>query len=259
MTHRFISSGTPLSHFSANGAAKGYELLIRVVQVNDDGKLTLPARELWAKIDAESDKLEFLLNSVNSVDDDQEDQLDTTAEANEAMSGPPWLRSLKRLHLRALGRGTSLRWSRLSLASGRKSMTSTGSTKRACVPGWQPAKRARRSWTTRKTGRACRATETTTRRRTRMTRRTGGDIMGTVRMDCMMRRASLERTRSFLDLTKTIRLWREVTTRSRLRSLLRKVGLQLEPMMTILRSRPTRLRSWVKTVTTKTRKMAAYA
>lgn len=98
MSHRFQSSGTPLWHFSANGEPAGFKLLIRVVSVNDDGKLTLPARELWAKIegDAADSELNFLFNSSNSVDDDQEGANHTIAEAQEAMgAGGPWLRSLE--------------------------------------------------------------------------------------------------------------------------------------------------------------------
>jgi hypothetical protein len=93
MTHRHLSSGTPLCDFSAH-AGPEYQLLIRVVSVNDSGKVTLPIRELWCKVDgdAASGKLSFFLNSANTPDDDEEASLDTLDEANEAMRF--WLRSL---------------------------------------------------------------------------------------------------------------------------------------------------------------------
>lgn len=96
MTHRFQAGGTPLSNFSANGEAHRFKLLIRVVMVNDDGKLTFPTRELWGKAngDATTGALEFLQNKVNSPEDDEEEGIDTIAEANEAMIGRDWLRSL---------------------------------------------------------------------------------------------------------------------------------------------------------------------
>lgn len=98
MSHRFGPTSTPLWHFSANGEPAGFKLLIRVVSVNDDGKLTLPIRELWAKIEGEAAdrELKFLLNSCSSEDDDQEEEIHTIAKAHEAMgAGGPWLRSLE--------------------------------------------------------------------------------------------------------------------------------------------------------------------
>lgn len=101
MTHHYDSefgpNTTPLSHFTANRESKDFQLLIRVVNVNDEGKVTLPVRELWAKVDGNvaSGNLEFLLNKSNSPEDDEEESLDTIAEANEAMHGRHWLRSLE--------------------------------------------------------------------------------------------------------------------------------------------------------------------
>lgn len=96
MTHRFFSSGTPLTNFSANGESHGFQLLIRVVSVNDDGKVILPTRELWGKVngDADSGTLEFLRNKANSPDDDEEEIIDTLTQANDIIVGGSWLRSL---------------------------------------------------------------------------------------------------------------------------------------------------------------------
>ena len=93
MTHRYLSSGTPLCDFSAH-AGPEHQLLIRVISVNDSGKFTLPIRELWCKVDgdAASGKLGFLLNSADTPDHDEEESLDTLEEASEAMRF--WLRSL---------------------------------------------------------------------------------------------------------------------------------------------------------------------
>ena len=101
MTHKWDGSGPscmPLSSFKANGGTDGSHLLLRVVSVNDSGKLTLPARELWCKLEGNmpSDKLNFTIFQAHTWDHGEEESGITFEEANEAIcSGRPWFGSQK--------------------------------------------------------------------------------------------------------------------------------------------------------------------
>lgn len=97
MTHRYgISNGVPLANFSAHASNEGFQLLVRVVDVNGNGKLTLPVRELWAGSHDALGEIDYLVYSANNVEDDEENRV-TLEEANECLSmwGEPWLRSLE--------------------------------------------------------------------------------------------------------------------------------------------------------------------
>ena len=98
MTHKWDGiCKTPLGTFTARPASDGSHLLLRVVSVSNSGKLTLPVRELWCKLEGKalSDELNFSIFQGHARDHGEEESNNTIAEANEEMcSGLPWLRSL---------------------------------------------------------------------------------------------------------------------------------------------------------------------
>jgi hypothetical protein len=91
------SHGLGLADFSAAVNPGEYRLLLGVVQVRCDGKLTLPVRELWYADPDEEGDIEYLICSANSADDGDDTQA-TLEEANHAISRAerPWFRSLDR-------------------------------------------------------------------------------------------------------------------------------------------------------------------
>lgn len=97
MTHRYglKEGGIPLAKLSANASLQGYQLLVRVTHVNENGKLILPVRELWASNQDADGDIDYLVYNANQVEDDEEDRV-TLEEANECLSmfGQPWLRAL---------------------------------------------------------------------------------------------------------------------------------------------------------------------
>jgi len=91
------SQGIPLANFTM-AAEESDGLLIRVVSVNDDDRVTFPVRELWARRNTKSRQIEYTLSSTNDPYDDQEESF-SLEEANDALrnDGGPWLRSLGRM------------------------------------------------------------------------------------------------------------------------------------------------------------------
>jgi hypothetical protein len=96
MTHQWkYLCDTPLTYFSGSehaGVPKNSQLLLRIVSVSDEGKLTLPARELWCKLETPGDKLNFTISQFHTWDNCDDETDNTLAEANEAISsGLHWL------------------------------------------------------------------------------------------------------------------------------------------------------------------------
>jgi len=86
MSHRFgRSMPTPLTNFSANAEDEGYQLIIHVVSVNDQGELTLPVRELWCSTKEPGGELTFLASRSDTPDDDEEEKEVSFARANEIL------------------------------------------------------------------------------------------------------------------------------------------------------------------------------
>ena len=97
MTHQSVlGDGTPLADFHAT-FEDHWKLLLRIVQVNEDGKLTLPVREPWCTTKEATDPLSFTIYKASCLHDAEEDPDFTLAEANEEMtSGFSWICSLRR-------------------------------------------------------------------------------------------------------------------------------------------------------------------
>jgi hypothetical protein len=98
MSHQWKNlCDTPLTYFSADSVSEDSHLLFRVVSVSESGKLTLPVRELWCKLEGKkpSDNLDFTIYEGHTWDNCDEVHGFTFEEANEQIcSGLPWLRSL---------------------------------------------------------------------------------------------------------------------------------------------------------------------
>lgn len=96
MTHQWkYLCDTPLTYFSGfeqAGVPENSQLLLRVVSVSEEGKLTLPARELWCKLETPGGKLNFTISQFHTWDNCDVETDITLVEANEAISsGFSWL------------------------------------------------------------------------------------------------------------------------------------------------------------------------
>jgi hypothetical protein len=99
MSHQSVlGSCTLLADFHAP-YEDHWKLLLRVVQVNGDNKLTLPIRELWCTSKTATDNPTFVLHKAGSFYNDDDDPELTLDEANNAMSVEEHLlRSFKTQH-----------------------------------------------------------------------------------------------------------------------------------------------------------------
>lgn len=107
MSHRY---GIKLASFSGGG--DGYRLLIRVVSVDDNDKVNLPIRELWARREDERDtksEISYIMHSANCPEDSVEESV-SLEEANDSMrtTGGFWLKSLSASG--PIGRGGLTLW-----------------------------------------------------------------------------------------------------------------------------------------------------
>jgi hypothetical protein len=100
MSHQSVlGSCTPLADFHAPHEDH-WKLLLRVVQVNGDNKLTLPIRELWCTSKTATDNPTFVLHKAGSFYNDDDDPELTLDEANNAITVEEHLlRSFKTQHL----------------------------------------------------------------------------------------------------------------------------------------------------------------
>jgi hypothetical protein len=105
-----LSTGISLKPFTMEGQTDGYQLLMRVVNVDFDDKLTLPVREIWAKRDLESYdyEIKYMLYSADSAHDVTQEVI-THEQVNGYLGGrDPWLRTI--YCLRRIGHGYTPWW-----------------------------------------------------------------------------------------------------------------------------------------------------
>jgi hypothetical protein len=105
-----LSTGIPLKTFTMEGQTDGYQLLIRVVSVDFDDKLTLPVREIWAKRDLESYnyEIQYMLYSADSAHEVTQEVI-TYGQVNGYLGGRDlWLRTL--YHQSRIGYGCAPWW-----------------------------------------------------------------------------------------------------------------------------------------------------
>ena len=105
-----LSTGIPLKTFTMEGQTDGYQLLIRVVSVDVNDKLTLPIREIWAKRDLESYDygIQYILYSADSAHEVTQEVI-TYEQVNGYLGGQdPWLRTL--YHQSRIGYGYAPWW-----------------------------------------------------------------------------------------------------------------------------------------------------
>jgi hypothetical protein len=105
-----LSTGISLKTFTIKGQTDGYQLLIRVVNVDFNDKLTLPVREIWAKRDLESYdyEIQYILYSADSAHEVTQEII-TYEQVNGYLGGQdPWLRTL--YHQSRIGYGYAPRW-----------------------------------------------------------------------------------------------------------------------------------------------------
>ena len=105
-----LSTGIPLKTFTMEGQTDGYQLLIRVVNVDFNDKLTLPVREIWAKRDLESYdyEIQYILYSADSAHEVIQEVI-TYEQVNGYLGGQdPWLRTL--YHQSRIGYGYAPWW-----------------------------------------------------------------------------------------------------------------------------------------------------
>jgi len=124
-TERSINTASPVN-VEIDGFTlapeEGDRLLVRVVSVNDNGKVTLPVRELWARRDPQTHEIEYTLGSTNGPYDAEQEIL-TLSEANEALrnNGGSWLEVKRNFTLHRVGgcicKGSQSRSSRFQLSS----------------------------------------------------------------------------------------------------------------------------------------------
>jgi hypothetical protein len=105
-----LSTGISLKTFTMEGQTDGYQLLIRVVNVDFNDKLTLPVREIWAKRDLESYdyEIQYILYSADSAYEVTQEVI-TYEQVNGYLGGQdPWLRTL--YHQSRIGHGYAPWW-----------------------------------------------------------------------------------------------------------------------------------------------------